>query len=128
MNRLALAIMMLAIMVRPVSAQTSYRVAPDFRIPRVIGGEVNSDGTVALGKGFTTSLVAPGEYEVAFQRRLFTGCPVMTVTPVGSQDNVATGEIKQSSCSNVFYIYFYLPGGTLLVDNTFQFVAVGASR
>src|ERR1700722_20302836 len=128
MNRLALPIMVLVVMVRPVSAQTSYRVAPDFRIPRVIGGVVNSDGTVALGEGFTTSIAVLGEYEVAVLRRLVTGAPVMTVTPVGSQDNVATGEINQSSCSNVFYIYFYLPGGTLLVDNTFQFVAVGASR
>ena len=48
MNRFALAILTLAIALGgPASAQTFYRVAPEFQTPHVVGGEVSLGGKIS---------------------------------------------------------------------------------
>lgn len=128
MNRLALAIVMLAIMVRPVSAQTSYPVAPEFRIPRVVGGEVDVNGDRVLGRGFSSHLVAAGVYEIVFQEDLFRGgCPVLNAMVLGDARNPPTPEVYQpSTCSTTFYVY-WSSGPYKFVRTPFQFVAVGTA-
>ncbi|MGB8151691.1 MAG: hypothetical protein WCE97_10915 [Candidatus Cybelea sp.] len=126
MNRLVTLLALAIALGGPASAQTSYAIAPDFRIPRVVGGEVYVSGGRVLGKGFSSRIVTAGEYEIVFQPRLFSGCPVMTVTPMGAGDNPPTGEVYQPSvCSATFYVFWHSEN---IVENTvFQFVAVGTS-
>jgi hypothetical protein len=111
----------------PASAQT-FGPSPDFRVPRVVGGEVYISGGRVLGDGFSSRIVTDGEYEIAFKPRLFSGCPVMTVTPMGTQDNAPVFEVSQeTACSATFYVYFWDPGTSVPANRTFQFVAVGTS-
>jgi hypothetical protein len=132
MNRFALAILTLAIALGgPASAQTFYRVAPDFQNPHVVGGEVSADGKIILGTGFTARRIAAGEYRVVFVNGLFPdGCPVMTVTDASDTESPATPEVyhQYSACSLVFYVIFFIPGSYGAFDQSFQFVAVGTSR
>jgi hypothetical protein len=129
MNRLALAIVMLAIMVRPVSAQTSYTVAPDFRIPRIVGGEVDANGGRVLGHGFSSSSLGDGVYEIVLNQDLFRGgCPVLNAMPMGELRYPPTPEVYQpSTCSRTFYVYWFSANANGFVTTPFQFVAVGTS-
>jgi hypothetical protein len=81
-----------------------------------------------LGDGFSSRIVTGGEYEIVFKPRLFSGCPVLTVTPMGAQDNAPVSEVsQQTTCSTTFYVYFWEPGTGVPANRTFQFVAVGTS-
>jgi hypothetical protein len=128
MNRSFVAVAALVIALGgPASAQTFYRVAPNFQNPRVVGGEVSADGSVLLGQGFAVRLATYGEYKITFNRGLFLdACPVMTVTDVSHGENAPTPEVYQTSaCSRVFLVRFFLPGDYDPVAQEFQFVAVG---
>jgi hypothetical protein len=128
MNRIVVLLALAIAFGGPASAQTSYGVAPDFSIPRVVGGEVYISGGRVLGKGFSSRIVTDGEYEIVFQPRLFSGCPVMTVAPMGAQDNTPVFEVsQQTTCSTTFYVYFWDPGTGTRANRTFQFVAGGTS-
>jgi hypothetical protein len=128
MNRLVLAIAMLAIMVGPASAQNFNRVAPDSQNARTVGGEVKFDGTVVLGTGFTAHRIATGRYRIVFQQYLFVNnCPILTVTPVAVGGFPAIAEVLQrSTCDRAFHVRFWNASNEQAQDSTFQFVAVGA--
>lgn len=58
--------------------------ALNFKNPRTLGGQVNSNGSVARGAHFTVTHLATGEYEVDFDVGYFpNGCPIPTVTSLG---------------------------------------------
>jgi hypothetical protein len=130
MNRVVLFLALAIALGAPASAQTSYGVAPDFRIPRVIGGEVDVNGGRVLGNGFSSALISNGSYQIVFNQDLFRGsCPVMTVTPMGASPGPPFAEVFQSKvCSRTFYVFFWSPQFLLFVTAPFQFVAVAASR
>lgn len=122
MNRLVLAIGMLAVMVGPASAQRFYRAASE---PPIVAGEVSSNGTVILGTGFTAQRMSNGKYRIAFPKGP-GDCRVVSVTDVGNTSDPPTGEVHEPGpCSRVFYVRFFLPGNGIPLDQTFQFVAIG---
>ena len=55
-------------------------------------GEVNDDGTVERGSGFTVLKTGTGEYQVSFPDGTFRGChiPIATVTPFAGGARIAT--------------------------------------
>jgi hypothetical protein len=124
MNRLVTLLALAVVFGGPASAQTFYRVG-SVQNPPIVAGEINSDGKVLLGTGFTVRHIAFGKYRIAFPKGS-SDCPVMSVTVVGTTSSPPTGEVHQPSvCSRVFYVRFFFPGGEAPFDQTFQFVAVG---
>ena len=123
MNRFVTLLALAIALGGPASAQTSYELAPDFRNPRVVGGEINADGTIARGRGFRARHIATGEYEITFKEQLFlTACPIMTVTTLNGYGMPIIDQ--GAACSRRFKLNFYLPGPGN-VDEAFQFIAVG---
>lgn len=107
------------------SAGTLYRnVSSATGHPGVVAGEVNSDGSIALGKGFTVQHLGPGQYEVTFDRRYFrSGCAVMTVTPVGSTYYNPFPEVNPGPCNRVFTVYMQVADTNKTSDWAFMFIA-----
>ncbi len=128
MNRVVVLLALAIVLGGPVSAQTSYGVSPEFRIPRVVGGEVDVNGGRVLGKGFSSTLVAVGVYEIVFRQDLFRGgCPVLNAMVLGEARNPPTPEVYQpSACSTTFYVY-WASGAYKFVSTPFQFIAVGTT-
>jgi len=128
MNRLVTLLALAVALGGPASAQTVYRSSPDFRIPRIVGGEVDVNGGPVLGKDFSSHLVGAGVYEIDFHQGVFQGgCPVLTATVLGEARNPPTAEVYQpSTCSRTFYVY-WASGAYKFVSTPFQFIAVGTT-
>jgi hypothetical protein len=131
-NRFVLFLALVVAMSAPATAQAAYGTGPDFRIPRVLGGEVDVNGGRVLGRGFSSALISTGAYQIVFNPDLFRGgCPVMTVTPTGmAEGNIIPIALvyQQTACSRTFFVYFWSPYFLKYVTTAFQFVAVGTSR
>jgi hypothetical protein len=71
----------------PASAGTIYRYAPPAAINvKVAAGEIDADGFIARGVGFTVRHIDTGIYIITFKPGYFpSGCVAMTVTDVGEQ-------------------------------------------
>jgi hypothetical protein len=120
MNRLVTLLALAIALGSPASAQTFY---PTSSGQVVAAGEVNFDGTVLVGTGFTARRISTGKYRIVFHNGL--SCPLMSVTDVGRTSNPPTPEVfKTSACSPVYFVHFFLAGYASPLDQTFQFVAV----
>jgi hypothetical protein len=106
------------------SAVAASRYNPQIAHDRVVAGEVNSDGTVLRGSGFTAQHMGAGVYQIRFDGGQFVGgCPVMVVTGVGSAYYTPFPEVTQNSCGATFTVYMEYPGQNKFVDNPFMFIA-----
>jgi hypothetical protein len=67
-----------------------------------VAGEVNSDGTILRGSGFTVQHLATGVYQLRFNGDQFVGgCPVMVATTAGSAYYTPFPEVTQASCGDI---------------------------
>ncbi|MGA8662547.1 MAG: hypothetical protein WA304_10175 [Candidatus Cybelea sp.] len=124
MNRLVTLLALAIALGGPASAQTFYRVAPVPTLP-IVAGEINFDGRVLLGSGFTAQRISTGKYKIAFLKGQ-SDCPVFSITVVSNTPNPPTAEVHAPGlCSRVHYVHFFLPGNLTPLDQTFEFVAVG---
>jgi hypothetical protein len=129
MNRLVAMLALAVALGGPASAQTFYRPSPDFRLPRIVGGEVDFNGAPVLGNNFSSRLLGPGEYEIDFRQGVFAGgCPVLNAVVLGGGRYPPTAEVDQpSTCSRTFYVYWFSAITNGYESTPFQFVAVGTS-
>jgi hypothetical protein len=125
MNRVVVLLALAIALGGPASAQAFYRVAPAVQNLPMVAGEVNFDGSVLLGSGFTAQRISTGKYKIAFLKGQ-SNCPVFSITVVSNVSNPPTGEVHAPRlCSRVHYVRFFLPGNGTPLDETFEFVAVG---
>lgn len=126
-NRLVFLGLALAIAAGPASAQSGARYfAQTSANPRSLAGQINSDGTVQRGTGFTANRLGPGEYEIRFERGYFsTGCAAMIVE--GTEAFNILSNSAQRRCPQrqpTFRVNTYDAKSGLLSDENFAFVAV----
>jgi hypothetical protein len=106
------------------SAAAASRYYPEITHDRVVAGEVNADGTVQRGSGFSAQLVATGVYRIKFNGGQFVGgCPVMIATTAGSAYDTPFPEVSQNSCGDKFIVYMEDPASDAFQDYSFMFIA-----
>lgn len=89
-------------------------------VPRMVRGAVRLDGTVDVGTGFTSSLIATGHYRVTWSTA-FSAAPIVTVSPVDR----AVFSVSSSAASCDF---FFFDGATLAGEQmNVPFVFIAAS-
>jgi hypothetical protein len=71
------------------------------QLPYYSAGAINSNGSIAVGSGFTVQHTGIGQYVITYPNSTgFTSLPIMTVTPVGVNGHVVTGIISSFGGSN----------------------------
>ncbi|HEY3675222.1 MAG TPA: hypothetical protein VGK84_04465 [Candidatus Tumulicola sp.] len=106
------------------SAVAASRYNPQIAHDRVVGGMVDSDGTVLRGSRFVVSHVSTGVYQIRFSGGQFTGgCPIMVATTAGNAYYTPFPEVSQDSCGDTFLVYMEYPGQNKFVDYPFMFIA-----
>jgi hypothetical protein len=123
---LGLLIPLAVLVVAPASARGVYQQFAQQRSGLATAtGEINLNGQVVHGTGFTATLVRTGEYKITFDNGFFpSGCAAMTVE--GTSFPIS-GEALQPRCPQsrvVFYVDTYNALNGQLDDLTFQFIAV----
>jgi hypothetical protein len=107
----------------------SYGVEPGFESPRVVAGEVNSEGVILKGTGFTVTHPSAGHFVIHFQPGVFPkGCPVVTATPAFKFANPPLAAVYQSdklACTNSFRVLLSWAGTDVFTDRPFTFIAAG---
>jgi hypothetical protein len=84
---------------------------------RIIRGNVNANGSISLGSGFTVTHTSSGDYTINFTAP-FAGSPTVIATPV----NRLHATISTTSTSSV---RIFTSDGGSSSDDFFQFIAVG---
>lgn len=84
--------------------------------PRIVRGQVNDDGTIAAGTGFTVVKNGDGDFTITFSTA-FTNAPIVLVTPLTLSQLVACDSSSTTQC--------VIHTGTLEPDESFFFIAVG---
>jgi|ERR1700729_4523057 hypothetical protein len=107
--------------VGPVSAATSRYF--DVSNPRIVAGQINANGNVERGLGFTARHIATGEYEIRFQNDSLRGCAAMVISAVASGYSNVVGAAYQPNCGRKFDVDIWLPGQDAKYDQEFQFIA-----
>lgn len=93
---------------------------------RVVVGEVNANGTVARGSGFTSARSADGDYTVTFTPG-FSGVPFVVVTGYGDIDNlVSIASRNSASCTVRTWDVLDNAEAPGARDTAFMFIAMGA--
>jgi hypothetical protein len=107
------------------SAGTVYRgVASATGHSGIVAGEVNFDGTIRRGDGFSVQRPHIGVYEITFSPRFFpSGCAALTVTDVGSAYYNPIPQVSPGPCDRSFTVYMEYPGVNKTVDQAFAFIA-----
>jgi hypothetical protein len=106
------------------SAVAASRYYPQTTHDRVVAGEVNSDGTILRGSGFTVQHVAMGVYQIKFNGGQFVGgCPVMVATTAGNAYYTPFPEVSQAACGDKFVVSMEKPYVDLFEDYSFIFIA-----
>ncbi len=126
MNRsIILGIALAIALVGPASGSTFRYLDPAVASPRVVAGEIDANGNVVRGSGFTVAHPSPGQYEIRFVNNSLRGCGAMTVTPVirFSYADVL-GQSSQPNCGRKYHVAIYEISQQRYVDDPFQFVAV----
>ena len=96
-------------------------------LPNWSAGEINANGTIGYGTGFTVQHPAAGEYVITYPTSTgFTSLPAVVVTPFGVSGRQVTWTVAALSGSNggvQFTIDMIDKVGTKLVltDNPFMF-------
>ncbi len=107
----------------------SARGAPRYAGPATggsgsVAGQINPDGSIARGSGFTASRLGPGEYEIRFSQDDFpSGCAAMVVE--GTTTFAIFTTAWQRRCPQrqpLFRVNTYDHTG-LLSDQSFAFIA-----
>jgi hypothetical protein len=124
MNRVFLTVAFLIAASGPV-ASSAFRNENGSTSPLMIAGQVDINGNIRRGSGFTAERVAQGEYRIHIQPYAGRGCLAMTVTPVGVHSYFYSAWIgeRTNNCKGVFNIYI----GTVeqsYQDSGFAFIAV----
>ena len=88
---------------------------------RIIRGQVNYNGTIAAGSGFTVSHLGTGVYVVTFQTA-FASPPVITSTAINNSADTVTAQIGTMSATS-FAVGTHDNG--LASDQAFTFIAIG---
>jgi hypothetical protein len=93
-----------------------------YKAPRMLGGQVNSDGTIAQGSHFTVVHVGTGQYEITLNERFFPmGCPILTLNGIST---IAAAHLFLQRC-NVYDVEFVGPNNKF-VDTEFNLIAVAS--
>jgi hypothetical protein len=77
----------------PVSWNQTGPPGPQGPGKKTIAGLVNLDGTTAVGSGFTSVRIGPGEYEIRFPGGTWSTFPVLVVTPFGLPGGFPVAEV-----------------------------------
>jgi hypothetical protein len=88
---------------------------------RIIWGEVNDDGTMRNGQGFTSRRTGPGAYQVVFNSS-FPSRPVVVATVVANQDDNTCNIAITATGFNAWIRN--VPDG-VYEDDDFTFIAIG---
>jgi len=87
---------------------------------RIIRGEVDKDGNIFLGSGFTAERLGIGEYRISFNIP-FTGTPIITAALVSSLN----GAITVRPLNSKFAFIYTFDQDTSRGSRDFNFIAVG---
>jgi hypothetical protein len=127
MNRLFVLALALVAAAGPASAQSGIRSAvPAGGSTQPVAGQINPDGSVQRGSGFTASRLGPGQYRIRFSAGYFaSGCAAMVVEGTSSFNILSNA--SQARCPErraTFRVNTYDAKSGLLSDQSFAFVAV----
>lgn len=107
----------------------SFRIEPAVENPRVLAGEINSEGLIVKGKGFTVAHPRAGHFVIHFEPGIFPeGCPIVTATPAFWRPNpplVAVYQSDKLKCDHTFEVLLSWAGSDVYTDRPFTFIAVG---
>lgn len=127
MNRLFVLALALVAAAGAASAQggVRYDVPAGGNAPSA-GGQINPDGSVQRGSGFTASRLGPGQYQIRFSTGYFaSGCAAMVVEGTSAFNILSNA--SQARCPQkraTFRVNTYDAKSGLLSDESFAFVAV----
>jgi hypothetical protein len=105
----------------------SYGVAqPDKASVKVVAGVVSGSGT-GYGSGFSVAHPSTGEYVITINSGVFKQCPVINVTPAGTNTSPPLANLYGYSCgSSGISMTILMIGSTNgdLENNAFHFTAI----
>jgi hypothetical protein len=105
----------------------SYGVAQPDKASKVVGGIVNQNGGIVYGSGFAVSHPETGEYVITMNSGVFKTCPVISVTPAGTNTSPPLANLYSYGCgSGGVSLTILMIGSTNgdLENNSFQFTAM----
>jgi hypothetical protein len=125
MNRLAIFLVLSFGFIGIASAASAFRyIAPSQVNPKVVAGEVNSDGSVIRGSGFTVAHPRSGTYRLTFDTNQFI-CPVIVVS---SETGPSSASVDKSSCRKPFHVLIWDPIDNRFEDGRFRFIATDTEQ
>lgn len=93
---------------------------------RIVRGNVNANGTIAVGTGFSVTKGAVGVYDVTFLPP-FQAVPTMALSTFGdganATNNISLGQLTPSI--STFTAVITNPPSTLNIDRDWHFIAIG---
>lgn len=105
-----------------LGASGNLRAAAGNENLRIIRGQINSNGTIAQGTGFTVNRIGPGNYSITYNEP-FADFATVTVS-AGATPSVIVGQVASPSTIGVTASFRTAAGAA--ADVNFFFIAVGA--
>ncbi|HLY01978.1 MAG TPA: hypothetical protein VKR56_05710 [Candidatus Cybelea sp.] len=105
----------------------AYGVAQPDKTTKVLGGIVNQNGGIVYGSGFSVSHPSTGEYVITINNGVFKTCPVVNITPAGTNTSPPLANLYSYGCgSGGVSLTVLMIGSTNgdLENNSFQFTAM----
>jgi hypothetical protein len=105
----------------------SYGVVQPDKASKVVAGIVNQNGGIVYGSGFSVSHPETGEYVITINSGVFKTCPVVNVTPAGTNTSPPLANLYSYGCgSSGVSLTILMIGSTNgdLENNSFQFTAM----
>jgi hypothetical protein len=107
-------------------ATPSYGVVQPDKSTKVVAGIVNQNGGIVYGSGFAVSHPETGEYVITMNSGVFKHCPVISITPAGTNTSPPLANLYSYGCgSGGVSLTVLMIGSTngSLEDNSFHFTA-----
>jgi hypothetical protein len=127
MNRLIVFIAVAIALIGPASGASLRYMEQAPATPRVIAGEVTSDGSIVHGEHFRVHHISYGSYEIQLDKAYFLNvCPIVTVTPAEalSEDGPETYYVSQSlDCTRIRLVFNIPLSPNAHEDTAFNFIA-----
>ena len=105
----------------------SYGVVQPDKASKVVAGIINQSGGIVYGSGFKVSHPETGEYVITMTSGVFKACPVVNITPAGTNTSPPLANLYSYGCgSSGVSLTVLMIGSTTgtLEDNSFQFTAM----